>query len=139
MRPQDRIAALEAEIADLKAKDAARAAIQDVLLQRMEAIASRVGMMVGSESEPVALLRQACARDRIQVDHAGTVAERDAAALLGLRPKTLKNRRHTDCPIPFVMRGSHPRYSLGALADHLLGGGKNAPKGPERARKVLAQ
>jgi hypothetical protein len=50
------------------------------------------------------------------------VREADAADLIGLKVKTLRNRRYQDAPLPFLMRGGRPLYSLSDLAAFMAEG-----------------
>ncbi|WP_018235630.1 hypothetical protein [Ensifer sp. BR816] len=62
------------------------------------------------------LLRQACIDLAIPIGVDDTVSEADAARLLGRSKLTLRNRRLTDNPIPFVRSGSRVMYRLSDLA-----------------------
>lgn len=62
-------------------------------------------------------LRAACVARGTWVSPDERVREADAAELIGWQPKTLRNRRYADAPIPFVMRGGRPLYALSDLAD----------------------
>ena len=55
----------------------------------------------------------------------GRVSEQDAAALLGLASKTLRNWRSTTAPIPWHRiggPGGRVTYRLQSLAEHVEGG-----------------
>jgi len=63
-------------------------------------------------------LRLYCVQAGIRILPVGMVRERDAAALMGLAEKTLKNRRSLDDPkLPsFEIRAGRALYSLASLA-----------------------
>jgi len=63
-------------------------------------------------------LRQECERRGYWISHDDRLRERDAAELMGLRPKTLRNRRSLKDPsLPvFVGRRGRPLYAISSLA-----------------------
>lgn len=67
----------------------------------------------------VAELARACRERGLPVSGDGHVSEAAAAALLGLSPFTLRNRRLTDRPIPCRRFGRRIEYALTDLAAHL--------------------
>lgn len=71
--------------------------------------------------DAVTALRAACQFRDIWVSHDGRVREADAATLMGLAAKTLRNRRCAlDPNLPaHITRNRHPLYSLASLAEWL--------------------
>jgi hypothetical protein len=61
-------------------------------------------------------LRTACNDRGIWRSADDRVREADAAEFLGWQPKTMRNRRYEDAPIPFVIRQGRPLYSIADLA-----------------------
>lgn len=74
-----------------------------------------------SPSDLAETLRLACIERGIWVSPDGMVREGDAAGLIGWQPKTMRNRRYADAPIPFTTRQGRPLYALDDLADWLAG------------------
>ena len=73
-----------------------------------------------SEAEPVEItadLERACVERGIWVSPDGRVREADAADLIGMAAKTLRNWRYVDRRLPFVTRSGRPLYALADLAD----------------------
>lgn len=60
---------------------------------------------------------RACIERGIWVSPDGKVRESDAAGLIGLSPKTLRNWRHADRRLPFTTRAGRPLYALDDLAE----------------------
>jgi hypothetical protein len=67
-------------------------------------------------------VREECERRGYWISHDGRLRERDAAELMGLAQKTLRNRRALKDPnLPaFVKRRGRPLYSIASLAAWLL-------------------
>lgn len=69
-------------------------------------------------------LREACALSGGMLTGDGRTDERTAAALLGLKPKTLSNWRHTHRPLAFVTRNRRVLYDLRGIARWMLENGQ---------------
>jgi hypothetical protein len=65
---------------------------------------------------PVEQLREMCLERGMFVSHDGMVREADAAALMGLAPRTLTNWRANGRALPFVKRAGRPLYALTDVA-----------------------
>lgn len=76
------------------------------------------------QADPVEQLREACRSRGVWLSYDDRVREADAADLIGLTVKTLRNRRYQDAPLPFVMRLGRPLYALTDLAAFMAGGGE---------------
>lgn len=74
---------------------------------------------VPDQVAPADQLRAACAARGIWVSADDRVREADAAELLGMAPKTLRNWRYTNEPLPYTTRAGRPLYALSDLAEWL--------------------
>jgi hypothetical protein len=64
------------------------------------------------DADALTLMRAACVTMQIVRSWDDHVSERDAAKLLNRSPKTLRNRRALDRPLPFRRRGGRVEYAL---------------------------
>jgi hypothetical protein len=64
-------------------------------------------------------LREACRTIGVVISGDDRVDEGAAAMLVGRKPKTLRNWRHTHRPIPYVERCRRISYSIGDIAKWL--------------------
>ncbi|MGN7878565.1 hypothetical protein [Ensifer sp. 22460] len=117
MTVDDQLTRIEQRL-DLEIAATARR-LADLLEQR--ALMTMDAEPAAQAGNPADELRQH-ARDLGIPVYEDTVAERDAARLLGRSALTLRNRRLTDQPIPFERVGRSVRYKLEALAEHLRTG-----------------
>lgn len=69
------------------------------------------------QAEIVESLRVDCVARGIWVSPDGYVRETDAATLVNWSPKTMRNRRYSDAPIPHISRQGRPLYALADLAE----------------------
>lgn len=97
---------LEHEIAETQRHLAALIQIRDQL----------TGPREPAPTPRVDLLRQACIDLAIPLGFNDSVSEEDAARLVHRSKFTLRNRRLTDTPIPFVRSGNRVMYRLCDLA-----------------------
>src|SRR5262245_25549736 len=90
----------------------------DALEERMERLEQRDTNSSGEiVSDPVDVLREACADMGISVSADGYVREADAARLLNRSAHTLKNWRDQSRPLSFRRMGNRVEYSLRTLAE----------------------
>ena len=64
-------------------------------------------------------LEAACRERGHWISPDNRVREDAAADLIGLAPKTLRNWRSTDAPLPYILRKARPLYRLEDLAEYL--------------------
>lgn len=69
-----------------------------------------------ARADIIAALRQAAEDRRMVITFDGRVSEADAAELIGVALKTLRNRRYDDAPVPSIKRGGRIWIAIEDLA-----------------------